>query len=150
MWHAVRTQGVEFGKAELQRVESEDVGHRLIELALLPAKQIAAGRGMQPVSQTYNRAVLRHEFNCTATFSDNEIWAPDARREAIVIGPGVAAPVEATMNAKALGLAGILVTQGHRDQLSDVSALPGGAQPAVSGAAFNVLTKTPESKDNTR
>jgi hypothetical protein len=39
--HAVGAQGVDFGRAELQCVIAEHVGHRLVELGLLPCQQVA-------------------------------------------------------------------------------------------------------------
>ena len=42
MRHAVGAQRVEFGQAELQRVEAEQVGDGLVELTLFPVEQILA------------------------------------------------------------------------------------------------------------
>ncbi|MEO8125020.1 MAG: hypothetical protein ABI633_13310 [Burkholderiales bacterium] len=131
-------------------MESEDVGYRLIELALLPAKQIAARRGFQPASQTYNRAVLHHEFNCTAAISDKKTWTPDVRRVAIVIGPGEAAPVDAAMIAGAQAVAGILVTHRHSEQRAGTTASSVAARHAAGSAPFDALATTLEWKDNTR
>ncbi|HMN77661.1 MAG TPA: hypothetical protein PKC97_16495 [Burkholderiaceae bacterium] len=124
-------------------MKAEDVGHRLIELALLPAKQIAARRGFQPASQTYNRAVLRHEFNCTATFSNRNIRAPDARAEAIAGGPARTAPARAAMKASASALTGILVMHSR-------SRAPGCFARRGVGPRRAMLATTLESKDKNR
>ena len=61
MRHSVGAQGVQFGQAELQCVEAEQVGHRHVEVALLPLQHIAARGRLQPLGQTYNRATRFHE-----------------------------------------------------------------------------------------
>ena len=63
--HAIRAQRIELGQAELQRVEAEQVGNGNVEVALLPLQNVTTCRGLQPVSQTYNRA-FRHEPDCPA------------------------------------------------------------------------------------
>ncbi|MBE2241773.1 MAG: hypothetical protein IAE86_03400 [Burkholderiaceae bacterium] len=74
------------------------------------------------MSQTYNRAVLRHEFNCTAIFSDKSFRASGTRREATVIDPAESAPAQAAMTRSAPTLAGILVAHSR------------GGDPAASAA----------------
>ena len=64
-------------------------------------------------------------MNLTAlpAFSDNYIWMLDDGRAAIVVDPGEAAPVENALDARALALAGILVTHHHADHVGGVDAL---------------------------
>ncbi len=56
-------------------------------------------------------------------FADNYIWMVHDGREAFVVDPGDAAPVEAALDAQHLALAGILVTHHHGDHVGGVDAL---------------------------
>jgi hypothetical protein len=64
MRHAVGLQGVEFGKAELQRVISENVTHGAVELGALPCQEVTTGRGLEPLPHSYN--LVAHEVNPAA------------------------------------------------------------------------------------
>ncbi len=59
--HAVGAQALEFGQAQLHGMETEGVGHRMVEPVLLPGQQVAARRSPQPGPQLYNRLVSRHD-----------------------------------------------------------------------------------------
>ncbi|MOA65613.1 hypothetical protein D3C78_1920660 [compost metagenome] len=54
MRHAVGAQPIDLGGPELQGVVTENIGHRLVELGLLPGQEVAAGGGREPILQTYN------------------------------------------------------------------------------------------------
>ena len=58
-------------------------------------------------------------------FSDNYIWLlyQTGSREAFVVDPGDAAPVEKALQAKNLSLHGILVTHHHPDHVGGIDAL---------------------------
>ena len=60
MRHPVGAQRVELRQAELQRVEAEQVGHGVVEMALFPREQVLPRGGFQPLGQLYDRA-FRHE-----------------------------------------------------------------------------------------
>jgi hydroxyacylglutathione hydrolase len=76
-------------------------------------------------------------MNLTAlpAFSDNYIWMLDDGREAIVVDPGEAAPVESALDARALALAGILVTHHHPDHVGGIDALRPRLRGGVHGPA---------------
>ncbi len=76
-------------------------------------------------------------MNLTAlpAFSDNYIWMLDDGREAIVVDPGESAPVESALDARALALAGILVTHHHADHVGGIDALRPRLRGAVHGPA---------------
>ncbi len=78
-----------------------------------------------------------------AAFSDNYIWLisdPDSR-QAVVVDPGDAAPVEAALKARGLSLAGIMITHHHFDHVGGLAALKdawsctvwGPRNPAIEG-----------------
>lgn len=56
-------------------------------------------------------------------FSDNYIWLLHDGVRAWVVDPGDAAPVRAALDARGLGLAGILVTHHHPDHVGGIDAL---------------------------
>lgn len=56
-------------------------------------------------------------------FKDNYIWMFHDGRQAVVVDPGDAAPVEAALDELGLGLAGILVTHHHADHVGGIAAL---------------------------
>jgi hydroxyacylglutathione hydrolase len=56
-------------------------------------------------------------------FADNYIWMLHDGREALVVDPGEAAPVREALAARALRLAGILVTHHHGDHVGGVAEL---------------------------
>lgn len=53
--HPVGAQRIELGQSELKGMEAENIGHRAIELNLLPCHEVLAGRGSQPLIKLYNR-----------------------------------------------------------------------------------------------
>ena len=52
MRHPVGAQRVELGQAELQRVEAEQVGDGLVEMALLPGEQVLPRGGLAATGAT--------------------------------------------------------------------------------------------------
>src|SRR4028118_160950 len=56
-------------------------------------------------------------------FADNYIWLLHDGSEAVVVDPGDAAPVQRQLDELGLGLAGILVTHHHADDVGGVDAL---------------------------
>lgn len=67
-----------------------------------------------------------------SAFTDNYIWMIDDGRQALVVDPGEAAPVEAALEARGLELAGILVTHHHGDHVGGVDAL----RPRLAGPVY--------------
>ena len=63
-------------------------------------------------------------------FADNLIWMLTDGREALVVDPGSATPVEDALAARGLRLAAILVTHHHPDHVDGLARLA----PRVSGA----------------
>ncbi|OYU80749.1 MAG: hydroxyacylglutathione hydrolase [Burkholderiales bacterium PBB5] len=61
-------------------------------------------------------------------FSDNYIWMLHDDRQAIVVDPGVAAPVLAALDARGLALGAILVTHHHPDHVGGLAGLRGRGQ----------------------
>ncbi len=76
-------------------------------------------------------------MNLTAVpaFNDNYIWMIDDGRNAIVVDPGEAGPVQAALDARRLTLAGILVTHHHADHVGGVDALRSRLDGPVFGPA---------------
>lgn len=54
--HAVGTQPLEHGHAQLQAVIAENIGHRLVAALLLPFQQVVAEGRLRPVMHPYNFA----------------------------------------------------------------------------------------------
>jgi hydroxyacylglutathione hydrolase len=65
-------------------------------------------------------------------FNDNYIWLLHDGARAVVVDPGDAAPVLATLDAQGLQLAGILVTHHHADHVGGIAAL----MPRLSGRVW--------------
>jgi hydroxyacylglutathione hydrolase len=80
-------------------------------------------------------------MNLTAVpaFSDNYIWMIDDGRNAIVVDPGEAGPVEAALDAKRLALAAILVTHHHADHVGGVDRLRARLRGPVFGPAHETV-----------
>jgi hydroxyacylglutathione hydrolase len=76
-------------------------------------------------------------MNLTAVpaFSDNYLWMIDDGRNAIVVDPGQAGPVEAALDARRLALTGILVTHHHADHVGGVDALRSRLDGPIYGPA---------------
>jgi hydroxyacylglutathione hydrolase len=68
-------------------------------------------------------------------FADNYIWMLHDGRQALVVDPGDAQPVQAALDAQGLTLAGILVTHHHADHVGGVDALRPRLQGPVYGPA---------------
>ena len=56
-------------------------------------------------------------------FADNYIWMLHDRRQALVVAPGDAHPVRATLQSGGLELSGILVTHHHTDHVGGIAEL---------------------------
>jgi glyoxylase-like metal-dependent hydrolase (beta-lactamase superfamily II) len=56
-------------------------------------------------------------------FTDNTIWMLQDGRDAVVVDPGDAAPVQKALDERNLRLAAILVTHHHPDHVGGVDAL---------------------------
>jgi hydroxyacylglutathione hydrolase len=72
-------------------------------------------------------------------FSDNYIWMLHDGRQAIVVDPGDAAPVQSALDANGLALAAILVTHHHPDHVGGVDALRPRLQGPVHAPAHEVI-----------
>lgn len=72
-------------------------------------------------------------------FSDNYIWLLHNGKQALVVDPGDAAPVQAALQALQLQLQAILVTHHHADHVGGVDALRDATGALVYGPAFEVL-----------
>lgn len=80
-------------------------------------------------------------------FSDNYIWLLHNGRQALVVDPGDAAPVQAALRAHGLQLQAILVTHHHADHVGGVHALRAATGATVYGPAFEVLPEPVERVD---
>lgn len=72
-------------------------------------------------------------------FSDNYIWLLHNGKQALVVDPGEAAPVQAALQAHGLQLQAILVTHHHADHVGGVDALRAATGASVYGPAFEKL-----------
>jgi hydroxyacylglutathione hydrolase len=68
-------------------------------------------------------------------FADNYIWMLHDGKQAVVVDPGDAAPVERALDRLGLALAAILVTHHHADHVGGVDALRPRLQGPVYGPA---------------
>jgi len=64
-------------------------------------------------------------------FSDNYVWMMHDGREALVVDPGEAAPVEQALRDRNLRLTTILVTHHHGDHVGGLGALRAMAPPCT-------------------
>jgi hydroxyacylglutathione hydrolase len=62
-------------------------------------------------------------IHAVSAFTDNYIWALENGREAVVVDPGDAAPVEAFLERRGLRLAAVLATHHHADHVGGLPAL---------------------------
>lgn len=72
-------------------------------------------------------------------FSDNYIWLLHNGKQALVVDPGDAAPVQAALQTHGLQLQAILVTHHHADHVGGVDALREATGALVYGPAFEEL-----------
>jgi hydroxyacylglutathione hydrolase len=75
------------------------------------------------------------KLTAVPAFNDNYIWMLDDGRNALVVDPGEAGPVEAALDARRLALAAILVTHHHADHVGGVDALRSRLHGPVFGPA---------------
>ncbi len=72
-------------------------------------------------------------------FSDNYIWLLHNGKQALVVDPGDAAPVQAALHTHGLQLQAILVTHHHADHVGGVDALRNATGAPVYGPAMETL-----------
>lgn len=72
-------------------------------------------------------------------FSDNYIWLLHNGKQALVVDPGDAAPVQAALQSLSLQLEAILVTHHHADHTGGVNALRASTGAVVYGPAYETL-----------
>ncbi len=70
-------------------------------------------------------------------FADNYIWMLHDGKQAVVVDPGDAAPVERALDGLDLALAAILVTHHHADHVGGVDAL----RPRLKGPVYGPATE---------
>ena len=94
-----------------------------------------------------------HPFTLTPipAFNDNYLWLLDDGRDALVVDPGDAAPVQAVLAARQLRLAGILVTHHHGDHTGGLAQLREATGAPVWGPAHERIPEpyTPLSANDT-
>ncbi|MDP4837908.1 MAG: hydroxyacylglutathione hydrolase [Burkholderiales bacterium] len=74
-----------------------------------------------------------------SAFSDNYIWLIHNGKDAMVVDPGQAAPVERALNERNLKLTAILLTHHHQDHVGGVADLVSQTGAMVYGPAGEVL-----------
>ena len=130
--HAVAAQRIGLRQAELQRVEAEQVGHGLVQVLLFPVEQVAPAGVASQEAKPIIRSLCAMDLIALPAFTDNYIWMLHDGTDAVVVDPGDAAPVLATLDARQLALAAILVTHHHGDHVGGVDAL----RPRLKGAGL--------------
>lgn len=92
-------------------------------------------------------------------FADNYIWMIDDGAQALIVDPGDAAPVLASLRARGLTLAGVLITHHHPDHIGGLAELaavsaalpvygpggprfPGVTRPVADGDTLELLGQT--------
>jgi hydroxyacylglutathione hydrolase len=63
------------------------------------------------------------QIHAVPAFKDNYLWVLENGREAAVVDPGDAAPIQAFLDGKGLALAAILATHHHGDHVGGLAAL---------------------------
>lgn len=79
------------------------------------------------------------ELVALPAFADNYIWMLHDGRQALVVDPGDAAPVERALRSQGLELTGILVTHHHGDHVGGLEALRGLLQGPVWAPATEAI-----------
>ena len=74
-------------------------------------------------------------------FNDNYIWMIDNRKEAVVVDPGEAGPVLATLQKRSLKLCAIVLTHRHEDHIGGVARLLQEYSVPVYGPRFDPVEK---------
>ena len=74
-------------------------------------------------------------------FNDNYIWMIDNRKEAVVVDPGDAAPVLATLQKRSLKLCAIVLTHRHEDHTGGIARLLEEYTVPVYGPRFDPVEK---------
>lgn len=72
-------------------------------------------------------------------FNDNYLWLLHDGRDALVVDPGDAAPVQSALQQRGLALRGILVTHHHGDHTGGVAALRQATGAKVYGPACEAI-----------
>jgi hydroxyacylglutathione hydrolase len=75
------------------------------------------------------------QIHAVPAFQDNYLWVLENGREAAVVDPGDAAPIQAFLDAKGLALCAILATHHHRDHVGGLAALAARWKCPVFGPA---------------
>lgn len=91
--------------------------------------------GVKPDLHLADRPVGTWSLTPVPAFDDNYLWLLDDGRDALVVDPGDAAPVQAALQQRGLRLAGILVTHHHGDHIGGVDAL----RPLLDGPVYAPL-----------
>jgi len=74
-------------------------------------------------------------------FEDNYLWLIHDGRDAVVVDPGDAVPVEAALAQLGLNLCAILVTHGHADHIGGIEALTAARDIPVYGPAREAVPR---------
>lgn len=75
-----------------------------------------------------------------SAFRDNYIWLLHNGKQAVVVDPGDAAPVQSFLNAHGLSLCAILITHHHADHTGGIQALIRRTPVPVFGPAAEAIT----------